>query len=664
MDTIRSYIYPVRLSEGYIRLLSILPQTPGNHTFLNLDLRVTALPPQAGHNPRYLALSYLWGPEDQQKKLVYINGQPFQVGINLYIALVHLASNISLLIWIDAVCINQNDSEEKGVQVNQMGAIYGSAEEVLIWLGEGTPETDNLLVQMDSLGARALGAGIWNLEPEDMKRWPNIEFQKSHIKSSLEQLMSSVRRGAKFPFNTLIDLSYRPWFKRVWIVQELCLGVRYRFICGQSSVPGDNFIAAFYFCVLFTVNDLGPLKQAGQGGTSLLLGMAKALIKNPSMFVGAIQRTVSKQHFMISPRASTTLGTRRKFQSRDSLTLMQLLVRAFILTSDGPLEAKVAKDRVYAFLGIAKDRDKLGIYPDYRNHTTYQQVYIQVARALVRVGRLDILGLCRATHPRGEPDAKVQRDPVLPSWVPDWSQPMTPAWSECFEDGIYHAWRRLPDNGTRTAANQLPPPPPLTPNTLRLKTMFVGTVMQLGSPWTPHWETSFDYATAHRFIQEIEHFLAPTAANSRIYSDQQRIEGVWRIPVGDKELNSVGLVTRATGQSYQAYIELRKFMSATSENQQYASLASAGGIWATYMATMKDMWDAKPILTDQGFVGLCPAGTIQGDEIYLPVGAHVPYVFRRVSSTHRCLIGEVFLYGAMDGELSCPEQHLCEIDVL
>ncbi|RYP57705.1 hypothetical protein DL770_010602 [Monosporascus sp. CRB-9-2] len=665
MATVLNYIYPARVPEGFVRLLTILPRAHDNRTHLNLHLGTTALSPKTGYHPRYLALSYVWGPPEQEKKLVYVNGQPFQVGINLNTALVHLENKISLPIWIDAICINQRDSEEKNVQVGQMGLIYRSAAEVLIWLGEGTLETDDLLVQMEYLGARAIGAGIWNLGPKDMKSWPNIDFQKSHIRTSLEQLMSTVSKSRKFPMTALVDLSYRPWFRRVWIVQELCLAVQYRFMCGQRTVPGDNFIAAFIFCVLWFINDLTPLRQANSG-PSLVIGMAKTLLKNPSMFVSAAKRTASKQQFMISPRASATLGTRRKFQSGISLTLMQLLASAFIVTSDGPLEASVAKDRVYAFLGIAKDCDELGISPDYREQVTYQQVYAQVASALIRGGRLDILGLCRAAYLREAPYSKVPRDPLLPSWVPDWSKPVITAWGQCFEDQLYHASKNLPRNDSM-AMSDFMPLPPLAATTLRLKAMFVGLVSQIGSRWTPHWEKSFDYPAAYKLIQEIEQFLIQSASSSRIYSDQQRNEGVWRIPIGDKELNPLGVTTRATELSYQEYVEMRKFVSAASHEQQYTSLMATRVIWPSYMSNMKDMWDAQPLLTSQGYVGLCPLDTLPHDEIYIPVGAHVPFIFRRVSMASRAhwyLVGEAFLYGAMDGELSCSEQQLYQLDVL
>jgi len=40
-----------------------------------------------------------------------------------------------MTLWIDAICINQGDPEEKNQQLNIMVDIYAEAEETLIWMG-------------------------------------------------------------------------------------------------------------------------------------------------------------------------------------------------------------------------------------------------------------------------------------------------------------------------------------------------------------------------------------------------------------------------------------------------------------------------------------------------------------------------------------------------
>lgn len=95
-------------------------------------------------DPRYEALSYVWGdPDDASEALV--EGSLFstyEVRANLRSALFHLRhKNEERVIWIDALCINQRDTNERNHQVGQMGRIYSSATRVIAWLGESTAST-------------------------------------------------------------------------------------------------------------------------------------------------------------------------------------------------------------------------------------------------------------------------------------------------------------------------------------------------------------------------------------------------------------------------------------------------------------------------------------------------------------------------------------------
>ncbi|KAK0752907.1 heterokaryon incompatibility protein-domain-containing protein, partial [Schizothecium vesticola] len=98
--------------------------------------------------PRYLALSYTWDdafPHNQSlptnKSMtsvdpITINGQPFAIHHNLHLCLLHLRSKTAPLpLWVDAVCINQADADERNAQVALMSFIYPRAQAVVAWLG-------------------------------------------------------------------------------------------------------------------------------------------------------------------------------------------------------------------------------------------------------------------------------------------------------------------------------------------------------------------------------------------------------------------------------------------------------------------------------------------------------------------------------------------------
>jgi hypothetical protein len=90
----------------------------------------------------YEALSYTWGDTKRTARIT-LNGRSLLVTENLYTALLHLrSSSEDRIMWIDAICIDQDNWEERGHQVQLMGDIYQQAERVVVWLGRGTEATD------------------------------------------------------------------------------------------------------------------------------------------------------------------------------------------------------------------------------------------------------------------------------------------------------------------------------------------------------------------------------------------------------------------------------------------------------------------------------------------------------------------------------------------
>jgi hypothetical protein len=87
-----------------------------------------------------------------------INGSKMTVTKNAYLALRDLRyQEKDRILWIDALCIDQNDDKERGEQVQQMGSIYSKAERVIIWLGEATYDTDYVMHYMNSAWRRRAG---------------------------------------------------------------------------------------------------------------------------------------------------------------------------------------------------------------------------------------------------------------------------------------------------------------------------------------------------------------------------------------------------------------------------------------------------------------------------------------------------------------------------
>ena len=106
----------------------------------------------------YEALSYTWGSsKDQVTAKVtdpsHLGNTTIQIGLNLACALRYLRhSGIARTFWIDAICINQDDADERNAQVKRMGDIYSIANRVVVWLGEQADDSKHAFSTLDYLG--------------------------------------------------------------------------------------------------------------------------------------------------------------------------------------------------------------------------------------------------------------------------------------------------------------------------------------------------------------------------------------------------------------------------------------------------------------------------------------------------------------------------------
>lgn len=167
------------------------------------------------HRVPYEALSYAWG-EQTKNRQIFCNGSPLQVTESLETALRHLRSPTEARkLWVDAVCIDQGDASEKGLQIRLMNTIYSEAERVLVWLGSGTPETEKAFRLVNRVVRHMGQNSYWGL-----LRNPDASCP-SHLLPDYVDFSPStgVGRLSRQDLNPLLALLSLPWFTRLWVFQ-------------------------------------------------------------------------------------------------------------------------------------------------------------------------------------------------------------------------------------------------------------------------------------------------------------------------------------------------------------------------------------------------------------------------------------------------------------
>lgn len=224
------------LALGEIRLLKPTDAANG----LGWTLTIHKLTDDLGFD----ALSYTWGPQDRTF-FITCNDRELHVHHNLYSALPFLAAlqkkGKSRPIWIDAVCINQQDEEEKMVQIKMMNDIYRSARMVWVWLG--IAEKQDRIGEAIATLPKLIEAA--NQIPEDFEMSPRTEDEAELARvhgahpwqrkfylddsSGLNNLDSDL-------WTAILHLLSNSWYFRVWVVQELVLARDVVFLCGAHAI--------------------------------------------------------------------------------------------------------------------------------------------------------------------------------------------------------------------------------------------------------------------------------------------------------------------------------------------------------------------------------------------------------------------------------------------
>jgi WD repeat-containing protein 55 len=277
----------------------------------------------------YTALSYAWGGS-AFLKLMTCNGKPIQATHNLDRALRYLRrTDVSVMLWVDQICINQEDAAERSQQVTLMGKIYCRAYSTTVWLGEEANNSNEIIRIIEDMSlAFQFDLDEQAPDPERMSSF-GLPSPGSRQWLDLGQFLS------------------RPWFHRAWVIQEVVMSRVVQVQCGRKVVSWRD-IAEFAHCMIN--HDL-------------------------------LQFLVTSNPQLDQPPGKACIGIdvidklRELHINDDPAVASYLLVH---LAEARARQATDARDKVYAMLGLTSNR----IHPDYSKSQV--EIYKEASQTIMQ----------------------------------------------------------------------------------------------------------------------------------------------------------------------------------------------------------------------------------------------------------------------------------------
>ncbi|CAJ0555376.1 Ff.00g054410.m01.CDS01 [Fusarium sp. VM40] len=589
----------MKLEANEIRLLRLdySPAEKKPHLslcFEHVSLTHSALPP-------FVALSYVWGDLEDVLPLP-ISGRTVRATRNLHRVLDCLsASRFDQLLWIDALCINQDDPQERASQVALMGDIYSQAEYVLAFL---SPDGQRFDLGLDYI--------------EEAARNPDVHFEPSlspHLK------LKGFNATDKILQDSLIGFFAAPWWTRIWTVQEFLLARRVVFQCGDRLLDARVVQKSCRAWIHHANSCCWAARRPIDGNVH-------GFLDNPSKDNNDLTiytATLRMKHLIDIADSARSYTT-------DFLAAISLFR---IRRCSDP------RDRAFGFLGLRLPgidiKNKLTI--DYTIPTSL--LYRDLAMALIEESQtLDVLS--HVLHDSGVE----KRTSDLPSWVPDWDAAIddryhliyterTDVIRHCRASGdIRPQWKLDAAGSVFTCGFQIatieataPGYPSNNPHSMLGGKTIIDAWRQLAGLPADRTMKPFGEVTGDNRERLLQNALSGGLASTP-----------WKIGSSDYS------------KACETWLEW--FVSANGDLPE----ASKKTIQDFDEMIQQVSLYRKLIRTDNGSVGFGPEMSEKGDVIVILPGGKVLYVLRRLeifgSGAPRFqLVGDAFIQGAMAGEM-------------
>ncbi|KAM3073427.1 hypothetical protein ACMFMG_004677 [Clarireedia jacksonii] len=618
----------------------------------------------------YVALSYVWGDSNPKNfREIYVGGSPVPVTRNLEAALQELRKHYRIKqgfrIWADAICINQNDLDERGSQVAMMRQIYDTAWHVVIWLG---PKANNSDLAMVALRYFSLRSKEYADPLEGVTK--RVEKMIIHIPETFRwKHTHRVVRLRMAVHLALYHLLCRPYFRRLWILQEVALGAENMpVLCGDRCVQVEDIYRT--------------VKILRSNGAEF-----------GSQIINCVHYWSEMQKSWYQTRGDTYRYSERLWERPIAILEAQSTKRAPDSVAHGGIfgalllgresHASDERDRIYGILGL-KQLAAIHIIPDY--NLAARETFILFTKTLFASGDFNGLRLATSEVPKIATryihfiNFSRPKKPLLVhhhKLVSSGCTHSLPSWVIC--------WSCSPNPDINLPGHSCLPRQYYTPNPvfhgerfMTLQGIIFDSISSLSAFHTTESDNSYPWD-------------GPPVKS--IYGDHEATdEAFWRTivgnttPTGDRAPASYKSILRTIIWNGGAAVPNKRKMFLLEDfffrnkkmrlfdrtledlilGPKFHNGQEIKGITDSYAKILPDaarrehqdaiLWAMhvlawrRLIVTRDGYLGLAPAASKAGDVVAVVPGCDVPLVLRKEGERFRVL-GEGYVHGIMSGEL-------------
>ncbi|KAI1097274.1 HET-domain-containing protein [Jackrogersella minutella] len=624
--------------------------------------------PEAGLPWRYtwgdfVALSYVWGDQSIRRE-IYVNDVPVSVTASLESALRELRNHSRIqqgfLIWVDALCINQEDLDERAAQVARMNDIYHRAWHVVIWLGPEENRSDLAVLALRYMSLHAKQGDVLSKLYKRVEayivRLPFMQWKHTH--TSLH-----IRKAA---LNAIHHLLARSYWRRLWIIQEVVLGSRKSpVLCGSSSILLKDIFDA-----------LQVMKEDGDTLGQYIIFSARGTGQQRWNIMGEDTYEISEKLWE-RPVAITALQALETNLSTPNRGVYD----ALLLSREA--NATDERDRVYGILGLPQIAGNVKLLPNYNLKAS--ETFILFSVTLLASGDVNGLRLVNSPVPRigtryfksthfSRPRAPklIRRHRTihrgcehnLPSWVICWSCPRNPA------QPFLNRVSTLPF---------LPYVPATTPqimngNLLTVKGMIFDTITTLSAFHATESDKFYPHndpdppQSPYGSRAETREALARTLVGNDPDGPNPSVilhPTIWSTGIMGVDNNIFGLKdfyyrNRALrlfdGWSLDSFIREAEPKPISRRIRDTASTAprilNVTAAHREALATsMRRLGWRRLVTTQTGYLGLVPAATKMGDVVTVLTGCNAPLVLRPEGKGRFSVVGEAYVHWVTEQDL-------------